>query len=217
MTSSDRLKYKRFLLAVLAVISLAIIASITYCTSRGQSHIDRGISIVERAYSDFSTGVKTLFTPKDGSGGVYIVNGSINDEWMAVTASREILVKYRYAATWGGSTKSIDLVATYRVQAGLNLNQVKYEFQTDRAIVHHAGGTIVSCERVKLLDLDEDHGFWNYLGDEDRQSAQNALDEEAYRIAAQDDILRVAEKNFIEKLQNEQQAEGMNYEFVAAE
>ncbi len=224
MTDSDKFKAKKWMWGTIALVSLGIITSITYCSSRvhdqGDEVIDvvgRGVDLVEHVYSDFSEGTKQFFQGKDESGAIHIINGSIQDEWLAVTASREIHVKYTYSTTWGGSTKSINLDASYRVLAGVDLNKIKYEFQPSQAIVHHADGQIVSCERIALNELKEDDGWWNNLNDVDRKRAQNALDEEAFKQAQQDEFLRAAEENFIEKLQKEQQSEGMNYEFVRAE
>ncbi len=223
MTISDKLKAKKWVWGMLTLVSLGSIASVTYCSSRVQDQgdavinvVDRGVALVERAYSDFSEGTKNFFRSQDESGVVHIINGSIDEEWMAVTASREIHVSYKYSTTWGGSTKSIDLEATYRVLAGVNLNKIKYEFKPSQAIVHHADGQIVACERIELRELKEEDGWWNNVNDVDRMRAQNALDEEAYKQAQQEDLLRSAEKNFIEKLQKEQQSEGMNYDFVRA-
>ncbi len=223
MIDTDQLPAKKWVWAMLTLIALACIASITYCVSRGQDQADRaidavarGIALVEDVYSDISEGTKLLFRAQDESGTIHIINGSIEDEWLAVTASREIQVRYKYSTTWGGSTKSINLEASYRVLAGVNLNKVMYEFKPDQAIVHHADGQIIACERIELSELREEDGWWNNVNDIDRKRAQNALDEEAYKQAQQEDLLRMAEDNFIEKLQKEQQSEGMNYEFVRA-
>ncbi|MBV9488569.1 MAG: DUF4230 domain-containing protein [Verrucomicrobia bacterium] len=110
-------------------------------------------------------------------------------------ASREVEVSRETSATWWGSTKSLRVRSTYRVQAGFDLGKGLSVEVTGRQVqvkVPHA--EILTVEPLETHVDELTDGLWNRVQASDVQAELVALPEAARAQAA--DLPNAAEETF---------------------
>ncbi len=177
-----------------------------------QQRVIEGIGSLYTTLSGGAAYVSELVKEK-ASTQVYSFYSETQKSFIAATAHQEMEVEYLYTTVWMGSQKSIRLRAIYKVVAGVDLDKIRYTFENDKVLVTGAEGELVACERVSLVELSEDTGLINWISDNDRQLAQNALDTEAAKAARKSGILEKASEHFLTKIQAMPQLHGQDYHF----
>jgi hypothetical protein len=104
------------------------------------------------------------------------------------TVRREFAHEYVWEHQWLGSTKRLHLRGTFAVKAGVDLNE-KFYLEVDsrdlRVKAEFAEPRVLGVEMLAYR-AEEEEGYWNKLGAEEREQAVNALIASAREAAAQD-------------------------------
>ena len=104
------------------------------------------------------------------------------------TVRREFAHEYVWEHQWLGSTKRLHLRGTFAAKAGVDLNE-KFYLEVDsrdlRVKAEFAEPRVLGVEMLAYR-AEEEEGYWNKLGAEEREQAVNALIASAREAAAQD-------------------------------
>ena len=104
------------------------------------------------------------------------------------TVRREFAHEYVWEHQWLGSTKRLHLRGTFAAKAGVDLNE-KFYLEVDsrdlRIKAEFAEPRVLGVELLAYR-AEEEEGYWNKLGAEEREQAVNALIASAREAAAQD-------------------------------
>ena len=104
------------------------------------------------------------------------------------TVRREFNHDYEWEHQWLGSTKRLHLRGTFAAKAGVDLNE-KFYLEVDsrdlRVKAEFAEPRVLGVEMLAYR-AEEEEGYWNKLGAEEREQAVNALIASAREAAAQD-------------------------------
>ncbi len=176
---------------------------------------ERAIESISSLYSTLSGGAQYVseFLEEKASVQVYSFSSETQKSFIAATAHEQREVVYLYKTIWMGSEKSIKLRAIYKIIAGVDLDKIRYAFDNNKVVITDAQGELLACERISLVELSEDTGLINWISDHDRQLAQNALDQEAYKLALKSGILEKARQHFLAKIRAMPQLQGQDYHF----
>jgi hypothetical protein len=104
------------------------------------------------------------------------------------TVRREFAHEYVWEHQWLGSTKRLHLRGTFAAKAGVDLNE-KFYLEVDsrdlRVKAEFAEPRVLGVEMLAYR-AEEEEGYWNKLGAQEREQAVNALIASAREAAAQD-------------------------------
>ena len=116
------------------------------------------------------------------------------------TVRREFNHDYDWEHQWLGSTKRLHLRGTFAAKAGVDLNE-KFYLEVDsrdlRVKAEFADPRVLGVEMLAYR-AEEEEGYWNKLGAEEREQAVNALLASAREVAAKDASLTVEARRMID-------------------
>ena len=116
------------------------------------------------------------------------------------TVRREFNHDYEWEHQWLGSTKRLHLRGTFAAKAGVDLNE-KFYLEVDsrdlRVKAEFADPRVLGVEMLAYR-AEEEEGYWNKLGAEEREQAVNALLASAREVAAKDASLTVEARRMID-------------------
>jgi hypothetical protein len=117
------------------------------------------------------------------------------------TTSQYFRHRYEWVNSWMKSTKKIQIEGSFQAKAGFDLNE--------RFTINITNGTaIVTVPAAKLLSLSpgndivarDENGIWNWVNEDDRNTALNAFITDAQKYAQRSPILKQAQRNLEEQL-----------------
>ena len=159
-----------------------------------------GYDLFKRAAGDFYQALG--FEPKVVIGSK-TVHGPAVKRAELVTASKEFQQTYGYQATWGGSTKRLELMGDFTAKAGFAIDDsFSMEIAGDGTVVtlRHRKPEVLSCEMTRIHVLRDEDGWWNRIHPEERESAQNELIRQAREAARGSDLLDAASADLAKRL-----------------
>jgi hypothetical protein len=121
------------------------------------------------------------------------------------TISQRFHHKYNWKNTWMGSTKEIEVSGTFEAKAGFDLNE-KFNISIDgeKAVVTFPEPKLLSVESLSNIQFRDEHGYWNWVHEEDRTRAVNAFTKDARKYASQapfvNDATKIAQEKLVEIL-----------------
>lgn len=144
------------------------------------------------------------FTPEIKVNNTIIVQQQTNILELA-TLSQKFHHRYNWKNTRMGSTKEIDVSGTFEAKAGFDLNEkFNITINGEKAVVTFPAPKLLSVESLGDMQFRDEHGFWNWVNEDDRTSAINAFTSDARRYANQapfvNDASKVAQERIIEIL-----------------
>jgi hypothetical protein len=135
--------------------------------------------------------------------GSSIIQGPAIKKSEVITASKSFQHTYTYEATWGRSTKRLELRGDFIAKAGFLLDDsFSMNISTDgkTVILRHQKPDVISCEMTKLCIIEDENGWWNKIQPQERESAQNELMRQARKAARESDLMNTANENLVERL-----------------
>lgn len=116
------------------------------------------------------------------------------------TVRREFAHEYVWEHQWLGSTKRLHLRGTFAAKVGVDLNE-KFYLEVDsrdlRVKAEFAEPRVLGVELL-AYQAEEEEGYWNKLGAEEREQAVNALLGSAREAAAEDTGLTAEARRMLE-------------------
>lgn len=121
------------------------------------------------------------------------------------TLSQQFHHKYDWKNTWMGSTKEIEVSGTFVAKAGFDLNEkFNITIEGEKAVVTFPHPILLSVESLGDMQFRDEHGYWNWVNEEDRTRAVNAFTKDARTYASQapfvSDASNIAQEKLIEIL-----------------
>lgn len=173
---------------------------ITTTTTTTVKTVNAGYDLFKRAAKDIYHALQ--FEPKVTIGGE-TVHGPATQIAEIATASKDFNHTYTYEASWGGSTKRLELKGDFTAKAGFPVDgSFVMEISEDgsKVTLHHNDPELLSCELKKLHVLKDENGWWNKLQPQERESAQNELLRRARESALDADLKATATENLLDRL-----------------
>jgi hypothetical protein len=131
-----------------------------------------------------------------------MINETVVIEEMAPIAEiavveRPMLVEYRWAHTWLGSTKTLHMQGTFVAKAGFNLQEpftirINRHSRDVRATLPPP--RLLSVEMTGYRILEDESGWWNAISNSDRETAVMQLTDTARRQALSSGLLADAQR-----------------------
>jgi len=168
---------------------------------------DGVIDVANEGYSLFKRAGKDLYQALQFEPKVIIGSSTVHEpaikQTEIVTASKTFSHTYTYEATWGGSTKRLELKGDFTAKAGFPLDDsfsINISEDGKTLTLRHKAPDLISCEMTKLHVLKDESGWWNKIQPQERESAQNELLRQARKVARNSDLLSTASENLLERL-----------------
>ncbi len=168
---------------------------------------DGAIEVVNSGYDLFKRAGKDLYHALQFEPKVIIgsstVHGPATKVTEVVTAAKTFQHTYTYEATWGTSTKRLELKGDFTAKAGFPVDDsfsMNISEDGKTVTLRHQDPGIISCEMTKLYVLKDEDGWWNKIQPQERESAQNELIRQARKAARESDLMSTASENLLERL-----------------
>jgi len=132
---------------------------------------ERALNIAERFQKALN------FTPEIRVNSRVIVTGTSPILELA-TVEKQALVRHSWSETWLGSTKTMEVEATFTARAGFDLQrhfQITLDTRTHTMSAQLPPAKILSVSMSDVRIIKDEDGLWNKLSAADRENALSAL------------------------------------------
>lgn len=130
---------------------------------------------------------------------------------------RDFSYTYFWKHTWMGSSKEIEVGASFRAKAGISLVGapvvVRMDVEGNPVEVLLPEVELLSLEQVGGVRYRDEEGLWNSLSDGDRAAALTALQKEARRKVGASDLLVEARGEIRRRIREGLSAPGLRFDF----
>ena len=147
----------------------------------------------------------------------YVARQTNSDILELSTVEKQFPQQYSFEHTFLGSTKKLVLTGDYSVKAGFDLRDrftIQIDQKTGMILADFPSPTVLSVELKRFATVEDEDGWWNKLGPEDRAAAVNGMNAAARRSALQTNILEEARDSVKHRLENYEAAGKLRWQIT---